>query len=70
MYNTLIYAREMLKYGTSENRQDKLAKKAREEGLTDEEIVERDALRKEYLAAVRANLKSTLDSIEIKNKGE
>ena len=47
-----------------------LAKKAREEGLTDDEIVERDALRKEYLAAVRANLKSTLDSIEIKNKGE
>ncbi len=43
-----------------------LAKKAREEGLTDDEIVERDALRKEYLAAVRANLKSTLDSIEIK----
>ena len=47
-----------------------LAKKAREEGLTDDEIVERDALRKEYLAAVRANFKSTLDSIEIKNKGE
>lgn len=47
-----------------------LAKKANEEGLTDDEIVERDALRKEYLAAVRANLKSTLDSIEIKNKGE
>lgn len=47
-----------------------LAKKAKEEGLTDDEIVERDALRKEYLAAVRANLKSTLDSIEIKNKGE
>lgn len=47
-----------------------LAKKAREEGLTDDEIVERDALRKEYLAAVRANLRSTLDSIEIKNKGE
>ena len=47
-----------------------LAKKAREEGLTDDEIVERDALRKEYLAAVRANLKSTLDSIKIKNKGE
>ncbi len=47
-----------------------LAKKAREEGLSDDEIVERDALRKEYLAAVRANLKSTLDSIEIKNKGE
>ena len=47
-----------------------LAKKAKETGLTDEEIIERDALRKEYLAAIRANLKSTLDSIEIKKEGE
>ena len=47
-----------------------LAKKAKETGLTDDEIVERDALRKEYLAAIRANLKSTLDSIEIKKEGE
>lgn len=48
-----------------------LAKKAKEEGLTDEEIVERDALRKEYLAAVRNNLRRQLDNIEIvDNKGE
>lgn len=48
-----------------------LAKKAREGALTDAEIVERDALRKEYLAAVRANLRSQLDNIEIvDNKGE
>ena len=47
-----------------------LAKKAKEKGLTDDEIVERDALRKEYLAAIRANLRSTLDSIEIKKEGE
>ena len=47
-----------------------LAKKAKGEGLTDDEIAERDALRKEYLAAIRANLKSTLDSIEIKKEGE
>ena len=47
-----------------------LAKKAKNEGLTDDEIIERDALRKEYLAAIRANLKSTLDSIEIKKEGE
>ncbi|MDO5396781.1 MAG: DUF896 domain-containing protein [bacterium] len=34
--------------------------------LTPEELAERDALRKEYLAAIRANFKATLDSIEIK----
>ena len=47
-----------------------LAKKAREGQLTNEEIVERDALRKEYLAAVRKNLRSQLDNIEIVDKGE
>lgn len=47
-----------------------LAKKAREGHLTNEEIVERDALRKEYLAAVRKNLRSQLDNIEIVDKGE
>lgn len=47
-----------------------LAKKAREQGLTDEEIAERDALRKEYLAAVRNNLRQQLDNIEIVDKGE
>lgn len=36
------------------------------EALTPEELAERDALRKEYLAAIRANFKATLDSIEIK----
>lgn len=41
-----------------------LAKKAKAEGLTDEEIAERDALRKEYLASVRANFKAVLDSVE------
>ncbi len=44
-----------------------LAKKAKTEGLTDEETRERDVLRKEYLAAVRANFKSTLDNIEYKD---
>lgn len=35
------------------------------EALTAEELEERDALRKEYLASIRANFKATLDSIEI-----
>lgn len=47
-----------------------LAKKAKTVGLTDEEITERDALRKEYLSAIRQNFKQTLDSIEIIDKGE
>ncbi len=41
-----------------------LAKKAKTEGLTEEETRERDALRKEYLAAIRDNFKSTLDNIQ------
>lgn len=46
------------------DRINELAKKSKETGLTDEEIRERDELRKEYLAAVRANFKSALDNIE------
>lgn len=38
-----------------------LARKARAEGLTEEESAERDALRKEYVAAVRASLTHHLD---------
>lgn len=45
-----------------------LAAKAKAEGLTAEEIAERDALRQEYLAAVRENFKRTLDSIEFRDK--
>lgn len=41
-----------------------LAKKAKAQGLTDEETAERDALRKEYLASVRTNFKAVLDSVE------
>ncbi len=47
-----------------------LARKAKTEGLTDEETAERDGLRKEYLDAVRRNFKQTLESIEIIDKGE
>lgn len=42
-----------------------LAKKAKSQGLTDAEAKERDELRKEYLASVRANFKAVLDSVEI-----
>ena len=42
-----------------------LAKKQREEGLTDEEKAEQAALRKEYVASVVGNLRSQLDNTYI-----
>ena len=39
-----------------------LAKKAKAIGLTERETAERDALRKEYLADMRADFKQQLDS--------
>ena len=39
-----------------------LAAKAKAEGLTPEEIAERDELRQEYIAAVRRNLIAQLDN--------
>lgn len=72
MYNiiTYIFFGEIIMEKDKIDRINALAKKAREGGLTDEEIVERDALRKEYLAAVRKNLRQQLDNIEIVDKGE
>jgi uncharacterized protein YnzC (UPF0291/DUF896 family) len=42
-----------------------LARKAKTEGLTPEEIAERDVLRKEYIAAFKANLVGQLDAITV-----
>ncbi len=44
---------------------NELAHKAKTVGLTEEELAERDRLRKEYLAAFRANLTSQLDNTYI-----
>lgn len=41
---------------------NELAKKAKEGPLTEDELAERDQLRKEYIASFRANLKATLDN--------
>ena len=45
-----------------------LAAKKKREGLTEAEQEERKALYKEYLDAVKRDLKATLDSIEITDK--
>ena len=42
-----------------------LAKKSKGEGLTPEEKEEQALLRREYLDAIRQNLRSTLDSITV-----
>lgn len=41
---------------------NELARKAKTEPLTEEELAERDALRKEYIAAVKRNLTAQLDN--------
>lgn len=44
-----------------------LAHKAKTEGLTPEELQERDILRKEYVAAFKASLVGQLESITVVN---
>lgn len=44
---------------------NELAHIAKERQLTPEELEERDILRKEFLAAFRANFKKQLDNIDI-----
>lgn len=48
------------------DRINELARKAKTVGLTEEEIKERDVLRKAYIAALRRNLRAQLDNIDIK----
>lgn len=46
---------------------NELAKKKKTVGLTDEELAEQQALRREYLDCIRANFRQTLESIEYKD---
>lgn len=46
---------------------NELYKKAKVEGLTEEEKAEQQLLRNEYIASFRANLRGTLDRIEVVN---
>ena len=47
---------------------NELARKAKAEGLTQSERMEQAALRSEYIAAVRANLRGQLNNIDVINK--
>lgn len=47
------------------DRINELAKKAKAEGLTPEETIERDALRKEYIDSVKASLENQLEKTYI-----
>lgn len=47
---------------------NELAKKAKNEGLSEAEKQEQKELRDEYIAAVRKNFKATLDNIKIVDK--
>ncbi|MCI8843526.1 MAG: DUF896 domain-containing protein [Oscillospiraceae bacterium] len=49
------------------DRINELARKAKTEGLTEAETAERDRLRKEYVAAVRANLTAQLDNTYVQD---
>ena len=46
---------------------NELYRKSKAEGLTEEEKMEQDMLRKEYIANVRRNLKAQLDNIDMVN---
>ena len=47
------------------DRINELARKNKSEGLTPEEVAERDALRREYIDSVLGSLKSSLDNTYI-----
>ncbi len=49
------------------NRINELARKSKAEGLTEEEKEEQALLRKEYILALRQNLRGQLEHIHIKN---
>lgn len=62
-----------MKFGVTQMEQKKierineLAKKKKEQGLTEEELAEQAALRQEYLQSIRENFRKTLEGIEFKD---
>ena len=49
------------------DRINELAKKKKEQGLTQQESAEQAALRQEYLQSIRENFRKTLEGIEFKD---
>ena len=49
------------------DRINELARKAKAEGLTEEEIKERDILRKQFIADMRKNVAETLNNVDVVN---
>ena len=47
------------------NRINELAKKSKTVGLTEEETIERDILRRKYIDSFKKNLKVQLDTIKV-----
>ena len=47
---------------------NELARKSRAEGLTPEEKAEQQKLRQEYIAAIKMNLRTQLDNIDVQEK--
>ena len=47
---------------------NELARKSREQGLTEEEKAEQQQLRQEYIKAFRANVDRTLDGVFVEGK--
>ena len=47
------------------DRINELARKKKSSGLTEEELVEQAVLRAEFLAEIRADVRASLESIEI-----
>lgn len=52
------------------DRINELAKKNKAEGLTKEETIEREGLRKEYLEHFRSHFRSRLDNIKVVSQEE
>ena len=50
------------------DRINELAKKSREQELTEEEKAEQKLLREEYIASIKANFRATLENITITDK--
>lgn len=50
------------------DRINELARKAKAEGLTEDEIKERDILRKQFIADIKANVAAALNNVDIVNE--